>query len=97
MTTPKLHTSLAEEKVLKAMASGAVQRMGIFPPCDGQERVGQLNLSFFVILSQGISQARGDTWPLPSGNTGPAGQTSQSTVKTGWNTVQSAQHSVAAQ
>lgn len=35
MTTPKLHTSLAEEKVRKAMASGAVQRIGIFPPCDG--------------------------------------------------------------
>lgn len=35
MTTPKLHTSLAEEKVRKAMASGAVQRMGIFPPCEG--------------------------------------------------------------
>lgn len=33
MTTPKLHTSLAEEKVRKAMASGAVQRIGILPPC----------------------------------------------------------------
>ena len=39
MTTPKLHTSLAEEKVRKAMASGAVQRMGILPPCDGHTRV----------------------------------------------------------
>ena len=39
MTTPKLHTSLAEEKVRKAMASGAVQRMGIFPPCEGHRTV----------------------------------------------------------
>lgn len=39
MTTPKLHTSLAEEKVRKAMASGAVQRIGIFPPCDGHTSV----------------------------------------------------------
>lgn len=39
MTTPKLHTSLAEENVRKAMASGAVQRMGIFPPCNGHRSV----------------------------------------------------------
>lgn len=39
MTTPKLHTSLAEENVRKAMASGAVHRMGIFPPWDGQGKL----------------------------------------------------------
>lgn len=33
MTIPKLHTSLAEVNFRYAIASGAVQRMGIFPPC----------------------------------------------------------------
>ncbi len=32
MTMPKLHTSLAEVNFLYAIASGAVQRIGIFPP-----------------------------------------------------------------
>lgn len=33
ITMPKLHTSLAEVNFLYAIASGAVQRIGIFPPC----------------------------------------------------------------
>lgn len=36
ITIPKLHTSLAEVNFLYAIASGAVQRMGIFPPCARQ-------------------------------------------------------------
>lgn len=36
---PKLHTSLAEVNFLYAMASGAVQRMGIFPPCQRRETI----------------------------------------------------------
>lgn len=32
MTMPKLHTSLAEVNFLYAIASGAVQRIGILPP-----------------------------------------------------------------
>lgn len=57
MTTPKLHTSLAEEKVRKAMASGAVHRIGIFPPWDGYEKVE--GLTGFV------SWPKADS-PLPS-------------------------------
>lgn len=36
MTMPKLHTSLADVNFLYAIASGAVQRMGILPPCLGE-------------------------------------------------------------
>jgi hypothetical protein len=53
MTTPKLHTSLAEEKVRKAMASGAVQRTGIFPPCDRHRSVERLGSGFFPNPGQG--------------------------------------------
>ncbi|TNN48938.1 hypothetical protein EYF80_040881 [Liparis tanakae] len=42
MTMPKLHTSLAEVNFLYAMASGAVQRIGILPPCAGEKSVDVL-------------------------------------------------------
>lgn len=41
---PKLHTSLADVNFLYAMASGAVQRMGIFPPW----QKGNINKSYLM-------------------------------------------------
>lgn len=40
MTIPKLQTSLAEVNIRWAMASGAVHRMGILPPCEREETLG---------------------------------------------------------
>lgn len=59
MTTPKLHTSLAEEKVRKAMASGAVQRMGILPPCKTHGGAGRPSAARGRELSTGSGQPRG--------------------------------------
>ena len=36
--TPKLHTSLLEVNLRLKIASGAVQRTGIFPPCNKTEK-----------------------------------------------------------
>lgn len=68
ITMPKLHTSLADVNFLYAMASGAVQRMGIFPPW--QKR--NINKSYWMNECSGnVLCWKTNTldWTLESGNT----------------------------